>query len=209
MAAERKRQHRVELFATILLAVAALTTAWSTYESTRWRGETAADYSKATAARIESAEAATRAGQLTQIDIATLVQWIDADLRGNDELARFYRQRFRPEFQPAFDAWLATSPKTNPNAPLTPFAMPQYKVSEADRSSELNVQAGVHAGEAEVANQRADNYVLAVVLLAASLFFAGISTKLHSFRQREALLALGWLMFLGTAIWLITSPISI
>jgi hypothetical protein len=209
MSAESRRQHRVELFSTILLAVAAVTTAWSTYQSTRWRGETAADYSKATAARIESSEAATRAGQLTQIDIATFVQWIDADVAGNDELARFYRKRFRPEFQPAFDAWVATSPKTNPNAPLTPFAMPQYKIAEAELSSQLNVQAGVHAGEAEVANQRADNYVLAVVLLASSLFFAGISTKLHSLHQREALLALGWLMFVGTAIWLITSPISV
>jgi hypothetical protein len=209
MNAESGRQHRVELFSTILLAVAAVTTAWSTYQSTQWRGETAVDYSKATAARIESSEAATRAGQLTQIDIATFVQWIDADLTGNDELASFYRRRFRPEFQPAFDAWVATSPKTNPDAPLTPFAMPQYKLAEAEHSSQLNAQAGVHAGEAEVANQRADNYVLAVVLLASSLFFAGISTKLHSLRQREALLALGWLMFLGTAIWLLTSPISI
>jgi uncharacterized membrane protein len=209
MNAESRRQHRVELFSTILLAVAAVTTAWSTYQSTQWRGETAVDYSKATAARIESSEAATRAGQLTQIDIATFVQWIDAEVAGNDELARFYRRRFRPEFQPAFDAWVATNPKTNLNAPLTPFAMPQYKLADAERSSQLNTQAGVHAGQAEVANQRADNYVLAVVLLASSLFFAGISTKLHSLRQREGLLALGWLMFLGTVIWLITSPISI
>jgi hypothetical protein len=30
----------------------------------------------------------------------------------------------------------------------------------------MSAEAGVHAGEAEVANQRAENYVLAVVLLA-------------------------------------------
>ena len=47
---EPARQRRVELLATILLAVAAVATAWSTYESTRWRGEQTADYSKATAA---------------------------------------------------------------------------------------------------------------------------------------------------------------
>jgi hypothetical protein len=204
-----RRQHRVELFSTILLAVAAVATAWSTYQSTRWRGEQAIDYSKATAARIESSESATRAGQLTQIDIATFVQWVDANVAGNEKLAQFYRKRFRSEFQPAFDAWLATSPKTNPNAPLSPFAMPQYKVAEAAMSSELNAQAAAHSDAAEVANQRADNYVLAVVLLATSLFFAGISTKLHSLGQREALLVLGWLIFLGTAIWLLASPIQI
>ena len=199
----------VELFSTILLAVAAVATAWSTYQSTQWRGEQAVNTSKGTAARIESSEAATRAGQLTQIDIATFVQWTDAHLTADDELATFYRHRFRPEFEPAFDAWLATEPFTNPDAPLTPFAMPEYRISESVRSSELNAQAGQHSDDAESANQRADNYVLAVVMLASALFFAGISTKLHEERQREALLALGWLIFLGTAIWLGVSPVQV
>ena len=204
-----RRRHLVELFSTILLAVAALATAWSTYQSTQWRGEQAVSTSKATAARIESSEAATHAGQLTQVDIATFVQWTDAHLTGDAELAGFYRRRFRPEFEPAFDAWIAAEPFTNPDAPLTPFAMPEYRVSESVRSSELNEQAGVHANDAESANERADNYVLAVVMLAAALFFAGISTKLHEERQREALLALGWLIFLGTAIWIGLSPVQV
>lgn len=46
-------------------------------------------------------------------------------------------------------------------------------------------------------------------MLASALFFAGISTKLHEERQREALLALGWLIFLGTAIWLGVSPVQV
>jgi hypothetical protein len=205
---DARRLHRVELLSTILLAVAAVATAWSTYQSTRWRGEQAADYSKATAARIQSSEASTRAGQLTQVDIATFSQWVDADVAGNRRLADFYRRRFRKEFRPAFAAWLAASPRTNPRAPLTPFQLPQYRVAEAVRSDQLNTAAGVHADAAGTANQRADNYVLAVVLFAASLFFAGISTKLRSLGQREALLALGWLIFLGTAIWVATFPVT-
>ena len=204
-----RRRDLLELFSTILLAVAALGTAWSTYQSTRWRGEQAVSTSKGTAARIESSEAATRAGQLTQIDIATFVQWTDAHLTGDADLAEFYRRRFRPEFVPAFDSWLATEPFTNPDAPLTPFAMDEYRVSESVRSSELNAQAGHHSDDAESANERADNYVLAVVMLASALFFAGISTKLRDERQREALLVLGWLVFLGAAIWLGTSPVQV
>lgn len=208
MGVEDRRQHRVELAATILLAVAAVATAWSTYQSTRWRGEQASDYSMATAARIQSSEASTRAGQLTQIDIATFIQWVDADVKGNQALARFYRRRFRTEFRPAFAAWIATNPRTNPKAPLSPFAMPQYRVAEAEKATRLNNEAGFHSDAAGKANTRSDNYVLAVVLFAASLFFAGISTKLRSLRQREALLALGWLIFLGTAVWVATSPVS-
>ena len=36
-----------------------------------------------------------------------------------------------------------------------------------------------------------------------------VSTKLRGLRQREALLALGWLVFLGTVLWLVTSPVRI
>jgi len=205
---EPARQHRVELLATILLAVAAVATAWSTFQSTRWRGEQTADYSKATAARIQSSEASTRAGQLTQVDIATFIQWVNASVAGDRKLADFYRRRFRAEFQPAFTAWLATHPRTNRSAPLSPFAMPQYRVAEAVKSQQLNTAAGTYADTAGTANQRSDNYVLAVVLFASSLFFAGISTKLRSLRQREVLLALGWAIFLGTAVWVATSPVS-
>jgi hypothetical protein len=202
MDALAKRQHRVELLSTILLACAAVATAFSTYQSTRWRGEQAIDFSKATAARIQSSEASTRGGQLTQIDIATFIQWVDASVSGKPKLARFYRLRFRPEFRPAFAAWLATNPRTNPKAPLTPFAMPQYRVAESVKSTQLNADAGVHAAAADQANKRANDYVLAVVLFAACLFFAGISTKLHSIRQREVLLAIGWTIFAGTLIWI-------
>jgi hypothetical protein len=207
--AQERRQHRLELFSTILLAVAAVGTAWSTYQSTQWRGEQAVATSKATAARIQSSQASTRAGQLTQVDLATFIQWVDADVHGDTRLARFYLRRFRKEFRPAFAAWIATEPKTNPNAPLTPFAMPEYRVAKAQQSARLNTLAGVYADAAGEANQRADDDILAVVLFATALFFAGISTKLASPGQREALLAFGWLIFLGTAIWLATLPTTL
>ena len=81
--------------------------------------------------------------------------------------------------------------------------MPQYRLAKAVESDRLNAQAGVHAAAVDRANERADDYVLAVVLFAACLFFAGISTKLHEMRQREVLLGIGWTIFLGTLIWIV------
>ena len=75
MEAIERRQHRVEVLATIVLAVAAVATAWSTYQSTQWRGQQASYNSKASAARIQSSQAATRAGQLTQVDISRRCCW--------------------------------------------------------------------------------------------------------------------------------------
>jgi hypothetical protein len=198
----------VELFATLLLAFAAVATAWSTYQVTVLRGKQAVFTSQATAARVESSEASTRAGQLGQIDVATFIQWVDAAARGDTTLADFYRQRFRQEFQPAFTAWLASEPLTHPSAAPTPFELPQYRLAEADQAIRLSRSAGNLSNAAGNANKHADEYMLAVVLFAACLFFAGISTKVEPFRQRAALLTLGGVIFVAAAAWIATLPVS-
>ena len=57
--------------------------------------------------------------------------------------------------------------------------------------------------------QRESNYVLGIVLFAVSLFFAGMSTKLTDARLRKITVSLGCVVFLGAAIWLATSPVSV
>ena len=57
--------------------------------------------------------------------------------------------------------------------------------------------------------QRATNYVLGVVLFAAALFFAGISTKLATPRLRRVVLGFGLVVFVATVAWMTTFPVSI
>ncbi len=199
----------LELLATILLAIAAVATAWSSYQSSRWSGVQAIDFSRANAARVESTRASTEAGQATQVDVLTFTQWVNAYAVGDTKLSDFYYERFRKEFKPAVKAWIATKPLTNPKAPPVPFTMPQYKLASQAESEQLLGEAEAATEEARQSNQRSDNYVLAVVLFAAALFFAGISTKLTMPRQRVALLLLGYFLFISTAIWLATFPITI
>src|SRR5262245_31066617 len=105
----KKRRDHLELIATIALAIAAVGTAWSGYQASRWNGQQAEAVSSANAARIAAVTASGQADTETQVDIATFIQWVDARASGRPALARFYEQRFRPEFEPAFDAWVATS----------------------------------------------------------------------------------------------------
>ena len=117
----------------MLLALATVATAWSGYQSTRWNGEQAKAGARANALRIESAKTAGLANAQTQIDVATFTQWVNAYALKQTELADFYFKRFRAEFRPAVDAWVATRPLKNPKAPLTPFAMPQYQLDARAR----------------------------------------------------------------------------
>jgi hypothetical protein len=198
-----------ELAATILLAAAAVATAWSSYQATRWNGEQAKTASRVNKTRIEAARAAGRANAETQVDIATFIQWVDAYAKDETELEGFYRTRFREEFKPAFDAWIATRPLESSGAAPTPFALPQYKLAKAAEAERLDAEAEVLAAQVRRDIQRASNYVLAVVLFAVALFFAGMSTKLSAAGLRTTMLAVGWIVFLGAAAWVATSPMSV
>ena len=200
---------RVEVAAAVLLAIATVATAWSGYQASRWNGEQAKAFSRASAARVESTRASDLANAQTQIDVATFTQWVDAYAQEQTELADFYFARFRPEFQPAVDAWIATRPLENPDAPLTPFAMPEYKLAARAEAEQLELEADAVAAEARTDVQRATNYVLCVVLFAAVLFFAGMSAKLRTRRIQIALLTFGLVLFLGAVAWIATFPVSV
>jgi hypothetical protein len=201
--------NRAELVATVLLAAATVATAWSGYQSTRWNGEQTKAAARANALRIASAKEAALANSQTEIDVATFTQWANAYAQKETQLADFYFKRFRKEFRPAVDAWIATRPLKNPQAPLTPFAMKQYRLEARDEADRLNTGAELYAAKARQDIQRASNYVLGVVLFASALFFAGMSTKLTSPRLRVTMLAIGCAVFLLTGLWIAISPVSV
>jgi hypothetical protein len=145
----------------------------------------------------------------TQIDVATFTQWVDAYAQEQTELADFYFARFRPEFKPAIDAWVATRPLRNPDPPLTPFAMPEYQLAARKEAAELAAQAETLSAAARENVQRATNYVLAVVLFATALFFGGMAARFRTGRLRLALLSFGVVILLGTVAWIATFPVSI
>lgn len=215
---------RVELIATIVLAVATILTAWSAFESGKWGGTQAISFSEAGAARTESTRFDTRAGQLAQIDVAMYLDWVSALVNdvesgkipalesGTYEPTRgtisgFLYLRFRDEFRPALDAWIATDPTNNANAPPTPFEMDEYSVAAAIEADRLADVADEKAAAGRDANQTGDNYVLTMVLFASVLFFAGVSSKMNRPRNRILILGFGLVtLTIGIAI-LLSLPI--
>ena len=196
-----------ELLVTVLLVVAALTTSWSSYQATRWNGEQAAAAGRTNAIRIDAARADGLARTQTQVDVATFIAWADADLRGETTVADFYVDRFREEFRPAYEAWIARRPSAD--APSTPFAMAEYQVAAKKQAAELDAAAEASAAEVRIDIQRSSNYVLTVVLYAIVLFFAGMSTRLSNPRLRWVTTIAGAVVLLGALTWLATFPVSV
>ena len=198
-----------EVVVTVLLVIAALGTSWSSYQATRWNGEQAKSASRTNAIRIEAARAQGLSQAQSQVDVATFIAWADADRRGEPALANFYVNRLRPEFRTAFNAWLLTNPITNPDAPPTPFAMPQYQVASRQEAERLDAASEASAADVRRDIDRAGRYVLTVVLYAVVLFFAGMSTKLSDRRLRWVLTIMGCLVLVATLAWIATFPVII
>ena len=198
-----------ELVVTVLLVVAALGTSWSSYQATRWNGEQAAAASRTSAVRISAARAQGLSQAQTQVDVATFIAWANANRQGDRELAAFYVDRFRDEFKPAFDAWRATRPFTDPDAPPTPFAMPEYQLTSKAEAEQLDAASEAGAAQVRLYIQRSSNYVLTVVLYAVVLFFAGMSTRLKNQRLRWVMTLAGCAVLVGALAWLATFPVSL
>ncbi len=186
--------HLFDIVVTILLSLGALATSWGGYQAARWGGVQASKYSEASQLRVESTRASTAAGQHQIIDVGMFANWLNAFAVKNTELESFYRQRFRPEFKPAFEAWLATKPRNNPDAPPSPFVMPEYRLELNEKSEKLDAASVKAFRDAEVANDQGDAYILQTVILAVVLFFAGISQQVKWFPGRALMLIIALLM---------------
>src|SRR5215470_17019251 len=133
-----RRELATEIGEAVLLAIVAIATAWSGYQSALWDGRSTKLYGTSSRIRSLATQATTRGGQSQLYDATTFNFWLQATLTHNAKLALGYQKRFRAEYRPAFRAWLATQPFTNPRAPAGPIFMPQYHNAALTKGVELN-----------------------------------------------------------------------
>jgi len=201
----RRRDRRVELIAAIMLSIATVVTAWSAYQATRWSGDQAEDYTSASATRTESVRASTEANRQILIDVATFLNWLDAEQSGDHALADDIHARMRKEFLPAFDAWHATAPAGSiPDG--TPFELPEYQLAAEAESKRLENKAAALFEDGNESNEVGDDFVLAAVLFASVLFFSGLAGTFDSLRAQLFLLILGGVMLLIGTVIVVTLP---
>jgi hypothetical protein len=196
-----------QVITAIMLGVVALATAWSGYQATRWAGEQSTLYAEANALRVESTHDSTTAGQLRLNDAISVNNWLNAYLQGNTKLADIFQRRFSPQLQVAYQAWLATNPFNNPNAPPGPLFMPQYKISLEETANQLDAQASETFAKGQAAKEQGDAYVLNTVFLATVLFLTAIAENFTWNKVRAVILAVGVVMLLFGIYHLIVFPI--
>ncbi len=197
-----------EILSAVLLSAVTIGTAWSGFQSAQWGGIQSTLFSRASSLRVESTRASTLGGQLATIDIIIFDGWVNAYAKGDEPLTDFYEERFREEFKPAFEAWLATDPANNPDAPPTPFRMEEYQLESFEEANRLEEEASELFEEGERANKTSDDYAFSTVLLATVLFFAGIATRFEWQPIRWVLLFVGIVLLVFGVYNLLSLPIA-
>lgn len=205
---EEALKRRIEIIAVVLIALSTVFSSWCVYESARWSGHQSFELSRANGLRSESVRATDIATSSAIYDSELFIAWVNAVATNQTKEAAFLRSRFRPEFQPAFDAWLASATPDNPIPPGTPFARPEYETIRNPAAVSLRDQAEVAVAAAQDYSQTSDDYVLNTVLFALVLFLEGISTRWKSVRIQVGMLGLASVIFLA-GIWLMVRlPVS-
>jgi hypothetical protein len=199
--------HEILEFAeALVLAVVAISTAWSGYQAALWTGHQAELYGQASKMRVQAEGVATYANQERLYNASTVVEWLKAEAHGEKKLADLFERRFLPEFRPAFEAWKKTDPLNNPNAPPGPQSMEEYRSSKTEEAAKLNDHATEVFEQGTRDRQLSDQYVRITVTLATVLLLMAISQRFKTRSVRLGLLVIAALLLCFPVYHVLTLP---
>jgi hypothetical protein len=205
--ADHERGDRVLSIAeAVLLSIVTVTAAFSGFAAAKWSTESSVSLARASAARTKASRADLSAMQMREFDASTFNAWFAAYAAHNEQAMAVARHRFRPAFRVAFDAWRATKPETNPQAPRGPTYMPQYKQPGLAKAARLDASADDEFDKGASAGATSDKYIRTTVFLASVLFLVGISSHFRFPRVRHALVALGAVLLVVSLVQLVQLP---
>lgn len=203
-----KVNYLFEIITAIILSLSTVASAWSAYQSGAWNKVEKDLLFESSQLRSESMRSSSAAMQYKAIDVSMFLEFAQAYSQENTRLSDFIYQRFRPGMRTAVDAWMALDPLINPNAPAAPFYMEEYVLAQEIAAEDFLAHAEEKTFDAGEAAENSDTYSKLTVLFAATLFFAGITTKFESVRIRLVMVILAIISFSTGLVVIITSPIK-
>jgi hypothetical protein len=205
--ADHAGRHRlISIAEAVLLSIVTLMAAWSGYSAAKWGSDSSLSLSRSSSAQNEANLDTIQASQIRTLDSVSFNGLFAAYETHNPKLFRLMRNRLRPGYLVAVDAWLATHPLKNPNAPPDPSYMPEYKIPQQTQAHVLNAQAQAQFKEGKSASGTADKYVRLTVFLAAVLFLVGIASHFPVRSARYGLLGIASALLVVSAVQLLALP---
>ena len=180
---------RFQLVAAILLGLAATLTAFSAYQASLKDGEALQGYTTSTRSLNDANAYYSEATQVFALDQQLFVEYATA-AQTDKSLAAYLRTLMRPGLEEAMQWWETTEEAVTPFDPLegNPYVIEQQGTAiELEQQAEAQFEAGSEADDI------GDQFELATVLFAITLFFGGIATLFSRAPITAALLVIATL----------------
>ena len=168
----------------LIMALAALGTAWSSYESAAWTRRSQRLMNEFNSLERRAGVLTVQGTQTATIHVALFTEALAAQQAGRTDLVNFLVQRFPPELRKAYDAWIKQKPFENPSADPHPFVPKLYEMRSAREVEETNKQAATRIENARAAGTISGQYLANTVLFATVLVFANAAIKFQERRVR-------------------------
>lgn len=206
-----RRQRMLDSWTAIILAIAAVATAWSSFQASQWSNAQSDAQSASAIQRSDANRAASEATSESVVDSEMWIAWVEAEGSGQKDRAGFLRDRFSPALDRAQKEWLGTMQVDAEGNPVkvpdgTPVDLPVYVAPARLRADALSDKAEESLAAADEASNNATKYVLLAVLFALVLFFASVATKFNAPKVQVALILVALLLLVTTTIRMLILP---
>jgi hypothetical protein len=205
-ASHDRRERVLSITEAVMLSVVAVIAAWSGFSAAKWSTESSVKLAEASSTRTKANRAELEGNQIRTLDSVSFNAAFAALIGHDNNAYRIAVKRLRPGYRPAFDAWVATHPLTNLNAPPGPAYMPQYRIAQEQQGRMLERQADQHFKDGEHAGSTSDKYIRITVFLATVLFLIGISSHFPRHSGRYGLIALASVLLVVSVVQLLNLP---
>ena len=136
------RERWLEIAAALMLSLATLGITWSGYQAAKWSGSRLGATGRPHAARSLANRSATLADEDRAQDLLNFNRWLEAHEVGDAKLTDLYERRFRKEFRPTFETWLASDPLDDEGAIASPLMEKAYVLQDARDAERLETGRG-------------------------------------------------------------------
>jgi hypothetical protein len=183
----------IEVMAALLLGIAGILTAYAAYNGALAGGDALKGYTQSSMTTADANGFYNDYAQTYAADQQLFLQYQLLVERGENDTAEVIKNTlFSDVLNTATDAWLAIP---EGEGPATPLDTDEYVIEAFDTAETLTADADAQFTEAQQIDDQGDNFDLAAVFLAVSLFFAGIAAL---FKQRQV----QYVMLVGSALLL-------
>jgi len=199
----QRRLDRLEVSIAILLGVAAILTAWSTFQSAQLGSGVSAAYSEGIRSSDAASQAFNDAAATDVADQALFLEYAKAEFSGDVDAATYIHDSLMTEeLQAAIDWWDTQPAAAHYDTPFTEDN-PNWSTQMFDDAEALDAEAQAQFDEAQAKDGIGSDFDILSIIIALALFLFGVASLVRQERIKIGLGAVGAVILVFSIVRLI------